>query len=117
VTGADYDHLRDLRDAARAVTAPYLATDSRPNAVLDRKLWDELRGLGLIGLGASEAVGGSGGTLLDVTTVLAELTRARLPYAEAVLVGTHLLGNTGIAVPDGTFTAGRVVLTALPPAP
>lgn len=108
------DHLDDLRSTVRAVVAPHLATDSRPDASLDRPLWNELEGLGLIGLAAPESVGGSGGDLMDAATVMAELVTARLPYAEAAFVAAPVLAEAGIAIPRGPLTAatGDLVATA-----
>ncbi|MET8352542.1 acyl-CoA dehydrogenase family protein [Micromonospora sp. NPDC005206] len=107
-----HEHLDDLRDTAKAVVAPHLATDSRPDSTLDRGLWDELEKLGFVGLGAPESVGGSDGDLLDSTTVLAELTTARLPYGEATVVAAPALGEAGIDLPSGPFTACTADITA-----
>lgn len=84
-----HEHLDDLRETTRAVSSTHLAVDSQPNPALDRGLWDELDKLGFVGLCAPEAVGGTGGDLLDAATVLAELTTARIPFAEAAIVAAR----------------------------
>lgn len=106
------EHLEDLRDTARAVVAAHLAVDAQPNPTLDRGLWDELEKLGFIGLCAPEAVGGADGDLLDAATVLAELTTARIPFAEAAFLAAPALGQAGLALPGGPFTAASGAVTA-----
>ncbi|MGE2832529.1 acyl-CoA dehydrogenase family protein [Mycobacterium sp. SMC-4] len=106
-----HEHLEDLRDTARGVAATHLAVDAHPDPSLDRGLWDELEKLGFIGLCAPEAVGGSDGDLLDAATVLAELTTVRVPFAEAAFVAAPALGQAGVDVPSGPFTAARAAVT------
>lgn len=109
--GQQPGHLNDLRSAAQAVVSAHLATDSAPNPTLDRGLWDKLENLGFIGLGADEVVGGSGGDILDATTVLAELTTARVPYAESTLIAAPALSAAGIDLPSGPYTAAQAAVT------
>ncbi|WP_193046259.1 acyl-CoA dehydrogenase family protein [Mycolicibacterium baixiangningiae] len=106
-----HEHLDDLRDTARGVSATHLAIDAHPNPSLDRGLWDELEKLGFIGLCAPEAIGGSGGDLLDAATVLAELTTVRIPFAEAAFIAAPALGQAGLDLPSGPFTAARSAVT------
>ncbi|MGE2716447.1 acyl-CoA dehydrogenase family protein [Mycolicibacterium litorale] len=106
-----HEHLDDLRDTARGVAATHLAVDAHPNPSLDRGLWDELEKLGFIGLCAPEAVGGADGDLLDAATVLAELTTARIPFAEAAFIAAPALGQAGLDLPGGPFTAAHGAVT------
>ncbi|TDY09638.1 acyl-CoA dehydrogenase family protein [Mycolicibacterium litorale] len=106
-----HEHLDDLRETTRAVSSTHLAVDSQPNPALDRGLWDELDKLGFVGLCAPEAVGGTGGDLLDAATVLAELTTARIPFAEAAIVAAPALGRAALDLPSGPFTAAHGTVT------
>ena len=99
------DYLDELRSTVRSVVAGHLATDSFPDASLDLELWNSLRELDLIGLGASEQVGGADGDLIDSCTVLGELLSARVPYAEATVVAAPALSESGLELPQGTFTS------------
>jgi alkylation response protein AidB-like acyl-CoA dehydrogenase len=58
-----------------------------------REAWDELAGLGLLGLVAPEAHGGMGFGPVDAMVVMEELGRGLVvePYAQAALIGTSLL--------------------------
>ncbi len=104
------DYLDQLRETVASVVSNRLATDSIPDASLDLVLWNALRDLDLIGLGASESVGGSGGDLVDSVTVLEGLLSARVPYAEATVIAAPALSESGIALPSGTFTAASGIL-------
>ncbi len=68
--------------------------------------WAALADTGLAWVGVPEAIGGSGGDLVDAYTLLRATGRyaAPLPLAECVLLGGWLLGEVGIALPSGPVT-------------
>jgi acyl-CoA dehydrogenase len=93
---------------------PRPITDSR--ARFDRRVWEVLVAEGLVGAGVPEAAGGGGGGVAEVATVLrvAGEHAARVPLAEAAMLGGPLLASAGLAMPSGVFTvgAGEVLATA-----
>lgn len=76
---------------------------------LDRARWAELAGLGLIGLAASEADGGMGGSLGDCAIVAQALGygRAAEPWLECGFLPARLLAGSALApgVIDGSTVA------------
>jgi acyl-CoA dehydrogenase len=68
-------------------------------------LWEATEQLGLPLIGVNEEAGGSGGSLLDILTVLRSAGRhaVPLPLAETHLAG-WLLAGTGTKVPSGPMT-------------
>ncbi len=69
-------------------------------------VWDAVAEAGFAWIGVDEAVGGSGGSLLDAAEVLriAGAHAAPIPLAETGILGGWLLGTAGIALPDGPVT-------------
>jgi len=94
-----HDHLDDLRDTARGVSAPHVAVDSHPNPTLDRGLWDEFEKLGFIGLCAPAAV---------------RLTAKVVPAVAAHAVLLPLSGLVGAVLVLGSDALLRALLKPIP---
>jgi alkylation response protein AidB-like acyl-CoA dehydrogenase len=78
-------------------------------------LWSALEDAGFTRLGVAEAVGGSGGDVIDAVTALvaAGAAAAAVPLAESTLLGGWLLEEAGLPVPDGPLAvvpAGHLAL-------
>lgn len=69
-------------------------------------IWEPLAGTGAPWVGVDEAVGGSGGSLVDAVGVLKLAGRytVPLPVAETGLLGGWLAGAAGLALPEGPLT-------------
>jgi 3-oxochol-4-en-24-oyl-CoA dehydrogenase len=107
-TASDLLRKRDARGAARALLeAP---DEPRPD------LWDDVAGLGWLGLHVSEAHGGSGAGMEELVVVVEELGRALAPgafvptvIASALLESAADEDTKGALLPglaDGTRSAG-----------
>ncbi len=90
------------------------ATDGR----IDRELWAELAGTGLLGIGLPEAHGGAGLGLVEVALVLQAQGRrvAPVPYWPTVVLGALPIAEFGSAELQSRWlpavVAGRAILTA-----
>ena len=69
--------------------------------------WDSMEEAGLIWIGVPEAVGGSGGDLGDVCTLIRVAGRhaVPLPLSECSLIGGWLSALAGLHLPNGPLTA------------
>lgn len=115
---------RDLAASVRGWLTRAVPDEERRKAleappVLERPAhWDGLARQGLCGLHLPEAVGGAGGTLLDLAVVLEETGRAALPgpYLPHVLVA-ELLHQAGgdTALLEQLASGDRVAAVALTP--
>jgi acyl-CoA dehydrogenase len=68
----------------------------------DPALWDRLAQAGMTAIGVAEDQGGSGGTFLDASDVIAVLAQAaaQVPLAEHLLVAIPTIAAAGLARPD-----------------
>src|SRR3954449_12352512 len=91
-TAADFLAKRDARGAARALLES--AEEPRP------AFWDDLVGLGWLGLHLPEAHGGSGYGLEELVVVVEELGRAMAPgpFVPTVIASAFLAGAGGDAL-------------------
>lgn len=82
-------------------------TDSLGSSVGSRT-WKALADSGLTRVGLAEEFGGVGGELSDAVTVIVRAAQAGLdgPLTESLLMASHLATFTGIALPEGTLSAG-----------
>ena len=82
-------------------------TDSVGSSVGSRT-WKALADTGLTRVGLAEELGGVGGELSDAVTVIVRAAQAGLdgPLTEPLLMASHLAICTGIALPEGTLSAG-----------
>jgi acyl-CoA dehydrogenase len=91
-------------------TSPSAPTNEWDRAAA--QLWNELEKLGLTLVGASESVGGSGGSVAHSAEVAKTVGRHALPLpiAETAMVASWLLDVSGLRIPLGPLTvagAGR----------
>ena len=103
--------LVDAVEEFFADTVPSARTALDESPGLPTTLWSQTEELGLTRIGIPEELGGSGGSLHDLLTVLLSAARhaAPVPLAETYL-GSWLLTRAAVEVPPG-------VLTVVPPGP
>ena len=89
-----------------ASTCGFDAVQAAEEAGWASDVWNAVAEAGFAWIGVDDAVGGSGGSLLDAAEVLriAGANAAPIPLAETGILGGWLLGTAGIALPDGPVT-------------
>jgi alkylation response protein AidB-like acyl-CoA dehydrogenase len=98
---------QELREAVRALAADR-STSAQIRAAMDAEepydavLWRSLGdGMGILGIGIDEALGGAGGGFVDAAVVIEESGRALMPAPVlSTLVAGRLLAHAGTAVAD-----------------
>jgi alkylation response protein AidB-like acyl-CoA dehydrogenase len=87
-----------LQDSIRRYCKEQFSSDWRKRSIrgsedFDRKHWRAFAEMGWLGLLVPEDCGGSGGSIIDATLVLQELSRfiVTQPYLACAVVATHLL--------------------------
>lgn len=88
--------------------------DSSDSRMFDAALWEVLTNLGLTSVGIAEAMGGTGGSLVEAAAIVTAASRhaARIPLAEASMLAGWLLSSNGIEIPNGVLTIGADQLDA-----
>ena len=102
-----------LRDSVRAMFAKQAKSVGSGLPGTSNEAWSELELLGMTGVGVSEALGGSGGTLTDAATLVFEVGRhaAAVPLAETIMLA-HWLDAIG----GWRWTGGAETVALLDPA-
>jgi acyl-CoA dehydrogenase len=98
--------LVDSAENLFASTCGFDAVQAAEEAGWADDVWNAVAEAGFAWIGVDDAVGGSGGSLLDAAEVLriAGANAAPIPLAETGILGGWLLGTAGIALPDGPVT-------------
>lgn len=86
-----------VRDSVRSMFAAQARLDDARLNGASRSAWAELESLGMTGVGVSEELGGSGGTLTDAATLVFEVGRqaVAVPLAETTMLAGWLDGLAG----------------------
>lgn len=102
------DERQDLRDMVEAVLARHLPVEKALEVDLegrfDQETWQALGATGVLGLGAPEEVGGSGGTAGDAVAVVEEIARVLPSLAvDFVICGMamRMLAHESAGAPSG----------------
>lgn len=109
--------IQDLHALCRDVFTTHIKRDQSSSTPerFDAALWEILTNLGLTSVGIAEAMGGTGGSLVESAAIVTAASRhaARVPLAEASMLAGWLLSSNGIEIPDGILTLGAEELDAV----
>lgn len=109
--------IQDLQALCRDVFSTHSKRGEHSSAttIFDIALWELLTNLGLTSVGIAEAMGGTGGSLVESAAIVTAASRhaARIPLAESSMLAAWLLSSNGIEIPDGVLTLGAEQLDAV----